>query len=401
VPKLTVATTFPLLPAHGGGPVRVLGLYGAVAALGVDVDVVTLGRTGERPGTTVVRPGLREIRVPQSTAHLAADRRLHAGGDDVPLTDVGFALHHRLTPGYADAVRASAQDAAAVVACHAYPAQLLRESAPALPLLYEAQDVETDLKAGFFRDPALLDVVRRHERLACREAQQILTCTADDGDRLGTLFGAPPERIVTVANGYDGQRTRHTPWEQRIALRRRVGVERFTVLFVGSWHEPNIEAAHAVIAAAEQRPAMHVLIVGSVGGALGDRPLPPNVDVLGAVPEGHLAAVLALADVAVNPMTSGSGTNIKMLTYAAAGVPLISSAFGARGLELVPDEHFVAAEPHELAAALSLVADEPVERTRARADRARRHVRERFEWRTIARRWLDHDPTGRLVAACG
>ncbi len=79
MPKLTVATTFPLLPAHDGGRARVLGLYGAVASLGVDVDVVTFGPRDERPRTTVVRPGLREIRIPQSAAHYAAELDLRAG----------------------------------------------------------------------------------------------------------------------------------------------------------------------------------------------------------------------------------------------------------------------------------------------------------------------------------
>lgn len=400
MPKLTVATTFPLLPAHGGGQVRVLGLYGAVAALGTDVDVVTLGRPDERPSTTVVRPGLREIRVPQSAAHHAAERELHAEHDDVPVTDVAFALHHRLTPGYADAVRASATDAAAIVACHPYVAPMLREAAPSIPLLYEAQDVETDLKAGFFRDPELLGVVRDHETEACREAEQILACTDGDADRLEALFGVPRERMVTVANGYDGERARYTPWEQRAALRRSVGVDRFTVLFVGSWHEPNIEAARAVIAAAVELPSVRVLIVGSVGAALRDVEIPANVDVLGTVPEAHLDAVLALADVAVNPMASGSGTNIKMLTYAAAGIPLISSPFGLRGLGLTPDQHVVVAEPDRLAAALELVASEPAEDARARVARAREHVRARFEWRAIAHRWLDHAPTRRLLSSC-
>ncbi len=45
------------------------------------------------------------------------------------------------------------------------------------------------------------------------------------------------------------------------------------------------------------------------------------------------------ASVAVNPMVSGSGTNLKIVEYLAAGVPVVSTPFGMRGLDLRPDEH--------------------------------------------------------------
>ena len=35
------------------------------------------------------------------------------------------------------------------------------------------------------------------------------------------------------------------------------------------------------------------------------------------------------ADVALNPMQSGSGTNLKMLDYFAAGLPVVTTAIGA------------------------------------------------------------------------
>lgn len=401
MPKLTVATTFPLLPAHDGGRARALGLFGAVAALGVDVDVVTFGRTGERPRTTAIRAGMREIRIPASAGHYAAELEMRAGRHDAPLTDIAFALFHRLTPDYAAAVRASAAEASAVVACHPYPGVVLAEQAPSRPLLYDAQDVETDLKAAIVDDRELVDVVGELERAVCDRAEQVLVCTDADGNRFHQRFAVPRDRLVTVVNGYDGQRVRWVPWEQRAALRRRVGVDRFTALFVGSRHDPNVAAAQAAIAAAAAVPSIRLLIVGSVAGMLDDRSLPSNVDVLGVIPDGHLDAVLALADVAVNPMASGSGSNVKMLTYAAAGVPIVSSSFGLRGVGLEPGEHVVAAEPDELAAALEAVAGESRDVTRDRVVRAYSRVRERFEWRSIGRRWLEHAPTRKLLGTCG
>ena len=35
----------------------------------------------------------------------------------------------------------------------------------------------------------------------------------------------------------------------------------------------------------------------------------------------------------INPMISGSGTNIKMFDFMAAGLPIITTDIGARGIE--------------------------------------------------------------------
>src|SRR5581483_12236830 len=100
---------------------------------------------------------------------------------------------------------------------------------------------------------------------------------------------------------------------------------------VASWHEPNIIAARALVRVAQRMPEIDVMILGSVGYALAGQ-TPSNVQLTGTVSAEFKRAVLGVADVAVNLVSTGSGTNLKMLDYFAAGVPVISTAFGARGL---------------------------------------------------------------------
>jgi glycosyltransferase involved in cell wall biosynthesis len=116
--------------------------------------------------------------------------------------------------------------------------------------------------------------------------------------------------------------------------------------------------------------------------------------VTGPVPEAFLHDALSVVDVALNPMAAGSGTNLKMLEYAGAGVPVVSSAFGARGLGLTAGEHYVAAEPRELAEALEAVERERAAATR-RAALAYDRVRTAFDWGTIAEDWMHHDLVAR------
>jgi glycosyltransferase involved in cell wall biosynthesis len=390
--KLTVATSFPIHPPLGGGQVRVLGLYSQLPGLGIDVDVVALTDYGTRSATRTLAPGLREIRVPKTEEHNAAEAEL-ARRARLPATDISLALHHHLTPGYAVALEASARDAGAVVACHPFGLPAL-EAATDRPLIFEAQDVETDLKAGMLGDgeasAELVGVVREVERRCCERAAATLVCSSQDAARLGTLFGLASERAIVVPNGANPDAVPFADPALRAERKRRLRLEGvFQALFIGSWHEPNVVAANAIVEAARMLPDVRFLVVGSVGRALRIDRSPPNVDVCGAVEEGFLRSVLGLVDAALNPMRLGSGTNLKMLEYCLSGVPVISSTFGARGLALKSGEHYIAAEPEELAPAVATLRDEPEAAVAARIRAAQDHVRERFAWARIARDWLN------------
>jgi glycosyltransferase involved in cell wall biosynthesis len=47
----------------------------------------------------------------------------------------------------------------------------------------------------------------------------------------------------------------------------------------------------------------------------------------------HLSPLLADADIAVNPVESGSGSNVKVAEYVAAGVHVVTTRIGLRGYE--------------------------------------------------------------------
>jgi hypothetical protein len=49
----------------------------------------------------------------------------------------------------------------------------------------------------------------------------------------------------------------------------------------------------------------------------------------------------AAADIGLNPITRGSGSNVKLFEYLVARLPVISTAFGVRGTDLLPQVDFV------------------------------------------------------------
>ena len=96
-------------------------------------------------------------------------------------------------------------------------------------------------------------------------------------------------------------------------------------------------------------------------------------------------AALAQARVAVVPVLSGSGTRIKILEAWAAGTPVVSTTFGAQGLDAAQDVHLVLADqPDRFAEAVSaLLASEP-DRTRIGAA-GRRLYETRYTWPVVWR----------------
>jgi glycosyltransferase involved in cell wall biosynthesis len=394
-PKLVVATTFSVHPPRGGGQSRVAGLYGALARLGVDIEIVSLVGRIEREGPITPSAGVREVRVPRTPEHETADWRLNQL-TGVPVGDLGLALNHALTPAYREALEHAVRDASAVVACHPYAQPVLAEVTD-LPLIYEAQDVEGDLKAAMYSGtaggPELAERVRELEAACCSSADHVIVCADRDGARLGELYGLDPERVVEVPNGADPDSISFTPLARRRERKRTLGLDdRLLALFVGSWHEPNLVAVRDLLEHADALEAagVRMVVCGSVGLAFASEQMPGNVDLCGVVDDGFLRSALGVADAALNPMRWGSGTNLKMLDYALAGVPLVSSAFGTRGLALEPGRHFVAAEPAELPAALSALREEPFAAVEARVLATRAHVESRFSWAGIASRWHAH-----------
>ena len=107
-------------------------------------------------------------------------------------------------------------------------------------------------------------------------------------------------------------------------------------------------------------------------------------------------AVLGVSEVALNPMSSGSGTNLKMLDYFGSGVPIISTPFGARGLGVEPGAHYIAAEVDGFSAALAAIERMPEAEIDALVHRAREFIEARLSWEVIAER-LFEELAGRLA----
>jgi glycosyltransferase involved in cell wall biosynthesis len=112
-----------------------------------------------------------------------------------------------------------------------------------------------------------------------------------------------------------------------------------------------------------------------------------RVELAADVPD--LAPYLRRAWVAVNPVVSGSGVNIKLVEYLQAGIPLVSTTLATQGLPLEPGIHLeVHDDPQGFAdAVLHLLSDRDAAGSLAIA--GRRHLRELLDTRTNLARITD------------
>jgi glycosyltransferase involved in cell wall biosynthesis len=399
-PKLTVATTFPIYPPVGGGQARVFNLYRGLAEK-FDVEVVTLASGGPALGETHIGPGLKETRVAKSDAHEELEREYSRAVDGVPVTDIAASALLDLTPAFAKAVELSAMESVAVIASHPYLVDTLRAAAPEKPLWYDAHNVELSLKQSVFESVSerekVLAEVRRVEARCWREASLVFACAARDLGELDRIYGATRAELLEVPNGVELADFSYTAFPERRRLKQVTATGHQLALFIGSWHAPNIEAVELILAEASDAPKTIFLVAGSCGSPFMDKTIPANVQLLGPIDNQRRADLLAVADVALNPMRSGSGTNLKMLDYFASGVPVISTAFGARGLLAAAGRHFIAAEPGQIASMLRQLQDSPQEKLEEQVEAARRLVEDHYSWQSIASRFAQELTDHKLV----
>ncbi|MBK1723518.1 glycosyltransferase family 4 protein [Thiocystis violacea] len=383
-PRITVVNTFSIFPPRNGGQVRMFQLYRQLARR-ADVRVVNLSDARSTPKTRMLAPGLTEVVVPMTEAHARFEHRL-SRDLRASCADMAAMLRPELTPGWLAAIREAVAWADILIACHPYAFPAIRSVCNA-PIIYESLNVEVDLKGSIFgHAPEQVEAVARTERDCARQAPLVLCCSDEDAARMQARYDLP-KRPATVPNGVDSASYPSLDDSRRDRLRDRLGLRALPVaLFVGSLHGPNLDALTALIAIAEACPDILFCVVGSVCEAPGQPKTTPNLKLVGRVTDAELRVWLAAADVGLNPMTTGSGTNLKMLEYAAAGLPILSTPFGARGGILDAERDFIQAELHDFAPALrALLAPEASGRREARARLARDRAAKAGDWDVIAK----------------
>lgn len=345
--KILIVTTGEILTPLSGGELRTRYLARELAALGHRVDVVAFVVSNHPAGFRQVDAHFSILQRHSRWLDLAAvaDRlRL------VPITELPLWL----TP-LRRWLRALTRREHYDVVQFDFPwFGRLYGAAEGARVVYNAQNIESAWWAprlaryplgGFFRRR-----LERHETQAAARADGVAACSAADLEWLQSRLrnvdcGLRIERkpsFCLAPNGFDARRVRPADDRTRARLRRELGfgAGEKIALFSGSHTHPNREAAELILTRIAPGCAdlpVRFVIAGRVGEALkkrasgGGASSDKSITITG--PVGDMLPYLQAADVALNPMLTGSGSNIKVAEACAAGLPLVSTAFGLRGFE--------------------------------------------------------------------
>ena len=89
------------------------------------------------------------------------------------------------------------------------------------------------------------------------------------------------------------------------------------------------------------------------------------------------------ADIAINPMLTGSGSNLKQLEFMAMGLPTVATPVGARGIPIVDDVHGLIRPSQQFPECLRQLVGDHQRRTQI-GQNGRDLVQQHFEWSVVA-----------------
>jgi glycosyltransferase involved in cell wall biosynthesis len=385
-PKILVLSTYSCFPPRGGGQHRLYNIYSRLAKE-YDVTICSIVEANKENRNLVLENGFRQIDIPQSREHAETqwniERRAYSNLFDVCMVDCV-----EKSSEYIQKVREKVPESDIIIFSHPYLFHLKQFiNITGKKIIYEAHNSEYLLKKGYITDDGILSKIFSIEQKACLESDMIWTTSEEDRSNLSHLYNISEKKIFLVPNGVDPTTIRYIENDEHIKAKNFAGItDHPTILFIGSWHQPNLEALKFIVEKlAKTHQKWKFLIIGSIKDYYCKEygSFPENVLTFGTVSELEKYEFYKLADIAINPMFSGSGTNLKMLDYMSAGIPVITTPTGSRGLCVRDAIDVIICESSQFASNIQnlLTNKEMMENLRSNA---RKTVEDKYTWDEIA-----------------
>jgi polysaccharide biosynthesis protein PslH len=216
------------------------------------------------------------------------------------------------------------------------------------------------------------------EKRIVREFDAHICVSERDKEQIMAL--GPTAPVVVIENGVNVEYFTPKPTDPPAKKHR--------IVFVGSMdYHANVDAV--LHFAREAWPLVHQQLPQLTFTIVGRNPAPevaalgqqPSIEVTGRVRD--VRPYLREAFASVVPLRIGGGSRLKILEAMAAGLPLVSSALGAEGIDVRHGENILLAEtPAEFAAAIAQICqDETLQRRLAEA--GRRLVEAHYDWPAV------------------
>lgn len=381
--KLLVLCFFPAFtPPVSGGELRLYNMYKQLSER-FDISLVSWTYGQSRFEVVQHSAAFREYRVPKDSSFDSAYDACHKAGLTGELAGVVCAMVGRGDTQYHKVVAELAASADAVI--HEFPYTLPYDRGIGLdgkPRIYNSHNLEsemiTSLAHGAHAQEAI-DLISQLERSLVDKSALVFATSPEELLKFHLLYSVPPEKLRLAANGFSSA-------EFTFERQEVEGPDAYA-LFMGSQHPPNVEGARFIVEKlASQFPRQRFVIAGRVCQSIASAP--GNVQLLGEVSSEEKKTLFQRASFFVNPIFAGAGTSLKMVEAMAAGLPIITTATGARGLGLTDGVNALLAEPNTFDAAVARIVLDPDLR-RSLSDAARHAAIQNFSWTKIGQAVAD------------
>lgn len=387
--RIVISDTAKLYPPLWGGPKRIWNLFKHfpedkfdITYIGIDCE---LKKFAQKYSTKKIKDNFREISSALPFHHIpwyVFEKKILRN----TAFDIFTYLFMNTDREFKSILNAQKKDI--FVGSHPWAFPCLGKNSGRL-VIYDAHNCEYLLMRQILKGKWLRGLVcpqvAKIERKACAISDIILVCSNAEKESFINLYGLPAEKIHVVPNGACVRP--FTEAEDKLEAKEKLGIAgKKSVVFVGAYYRPNIEALNFIVRAlAPYLKECHFLLAGTATDSLQRAGGRENITLLGGVSDAKLEQILQAADIAINPMFNGAGVNIKMLDYMSYGLPVVTTECGARGIEVLGSCPFIVSGPDEFAFNIKkLSLDEQLCQRLSRDGRAL--IAQRYDWQAISSR---------------
>lgn len=335
--KITVATTISASGSVKSGGSNVMsGLYGRMSEY-FDIQLIYLAPYTEKYKSARLNSNLVEITIPKTLEHDKQTRALATELKASTLYDVGIIYYLKYTPEYYKELSYSIRNSDVVIVDRPYLYDAVKKFINGRPVIQRSHNIEY-----YFRKSNIPESIEQRrvlgdlfdaEKECCNQCDINFSCSELDMKTMIEMYKTDKRKIVFMPNGVDCDSNPFISFQKRRERKKIYRLDKRKIaVFIGGGHRPNVEACEVIIKVAAYCSDMAFVIMGDVCNHLVNMKRTANVILVGNVSEDTRKFIFSVADVALNPMFSGSGSNVKMFDYMSMGVPVISTLFGARGI---------------------------------------------------------------------
>jgi len=338
---------FPAWPAAHGGALRAASLLSNLVRRNKSHEVVLVHPSPECENSIDQHPEKRctQVRVPVQDC-LYAVCELPVNPQVTSTFDLAVAFAGQRIDSLHRTVQTWSEWADLVLCFQPYLFPFVEDVAK--PIVIDMMDVELDVKqvslnAGDKTRP-ILEELAALEGSALRRADRIWTMSRSDSARIETLYGLDGSRVQLIGNGTTPAVSCRPGSRARMDARRELKLDPYRpmALYFSSAHPPNVDTSRVIVRRlAPFLPSVSFVIAGPLCWILEHEPMTENVLLRHEIQPDERPLLYRAADVGLNPVCRVlPGSDIKVLDYLGHGVPVVATALGARGHDLVEGYHY-------------------------------------------------------------